>query len=196
MQRRQLWGFRNVGTTAPSNLVRPPVFGSLARPFYKKNYKPTNKARKLWCPAKCSFHMLVVAWFIFWMNCRVIKGSSKDRVTPHTACDTEDRDFETQHLHHTRAKQQSPWRYLHRTQYIAVTEKIICLKDIYNSQCGAHMGTNHCTSFSALPATVLHSSNSLLEVDVQILSSIVEPSMAALSQRKRRGQANSKTNAL
>jgi len=58
------------------------------------------------------------------------------------------------------------------------------------------MGTNHCTSFSALPATVLHSSNSLLEVDVQILSSIVEPSMAALSQRKRRGQANSKTNAL
>jgi len=123
MQRRQLWGFRNVGTNATSNLVRLPAFGSLARLFYKKNYKPTNKARKLWCPVKCSFHMLVVAWFIFWMNCRVTEGNAKDRVMPHThthththsACDTEDCDFGSQHLHHTRAKKQSPWRCLHRS---------------------------------------------------------------------------------
>lgn len=58
------------------------------------------------------------------------------------------------------------------------------------------MGTNHCTSFSSLTVIDLHSSKSLLEVDVQVLSSNAEPNMAALSHRKRRGHANNKTNAL
>jgi len=67
------------------------------------------------------------------------------------------------------------------------------LKDIYNPQWGGHVGTNHCTSFSSLTAVVLHSPNSLLEVDAQVRSSNAEPSMAALSHRKRRGQANKQT---
>ena len=136
MQRRQLWGFRNVGTNATSNLVRLPAFGSLARLFYKKNYKPTNKARKLWCPVKCSFHMLVVVWFIFWMNCRVTEGNAKDRVMPHTHTHTHTHTVpatpRTVILDHSTCTTQGLRNraldvVYTEAQYIALTEKIFCL---------------------------------------------------------------------
>jgi hypothetical protein len=50
MLRRELWGLRNVGTTAPSNLVRPPA--SRVCLLYKKTERPTNDTRKLWGPVR------------------------------------------------------------------------------------------------------------------------------------------------